>query len=255
MPEPMPYGKVLVVDDVETNRQVAQGLLGLYKIGVETVDSGRAALEKVKSGQVYDIIFMDHMMPDMNGIETTKILRSMGYDHPIVALSANALVGQAEVFFKSGLDAFIPKPIQTERLDAVLVKFIKSRYEDDIEDTEVDVEDTIDSIDTDAEVSDYYDRPEIQSLMRQDFIENQKNSMVELHNALEERDFESASRVAHTLKSLARYMKAEALTESALNIEIALANCETLGLSADVLWALEEEFTKVLKEVEADLLA
>jgi CheY-like chemotaxis protein/HPt (histidine-containing phosphotransfer) domain-containing protein len=92
---------------------------------VDTSLSGIEAVEKVKSGQKYDIIFMDHMMPKMDGIEATNIIRGMGYTKPIVALTANAVVGQAEIFLQNGIDAFIPKPIDTRQLNQILNKFIR----------------------------------------------------------------------------------------------------------------------------------
>ena len=125
--EPMPYGSVLIVDDVETNIYVATGLMTPYKLKIDSADSGFAAIEKVKSGEVYDIIFMDHMMPQMDGIETTQIIRSTGYDQPIVALTANAVAGQAEVFLNNGFDDFISKPIDVRQLNAVLNKHVRDK--------------------------------------------------------------------------------------------------------------------------------
>lgn len=125
--EPMPYGRVLVVDDVGTNLYVAEESLLPYKLAVETVTSGELAVEKIKDGQVYDIIFMDHMMPGIDGIEATNIIRSMGYKHPIVALTANALSGVSELFMKNGFDAFISKPIDLNQLDNCLLRFIRDK--------------------------------------------------------------------------------------------------------------------------------
>jgi signal transduction histidine kinase/CheY-like chemotaxis protein len=125
--DPMPYGNVLVVDDVETNLYVAKGLLSPYELSIETANSGFDAIDKIKSGVVYDIIFMDHMMPKMDGIEATKILREMGYNGNIVALTANAIVGQAEMFMKNGFDDFISKPIDIRQLNAVLNKMIRDK--------------------------------------------------------------------------------------------------------------------------------
>jgi CheY-like chemotaxis protein/HPt (histidine-containing phosphotransfer) domain-containing protein/anti-sigma regulatory factor (Ser/Thr protein kinase) len=123
----MPYGRVLIVDDMESNLYVAKGLLAPYEIQVDTALSGFEAINKVKSGQVYDIIFMDHMMPRMDGIEATKILREMGYSRPIVALTANAVTGQAEMFLQNGLDEFISKPVDTRQLNQVLNKLIRDK--------------------------------------------------------------------------------------------------------------------------------
>ncbi|MCL2617220.1 MAG: response regulator, partial [Defluviitaleaceae bacterium] len=121
----MPYGRVLVVDDVESNLYVAKGLMLPYKLAIETVESGSAAIAKVKNGNVYDIIFMDHMMPEMDGIEAVKIIRECGYDHPIVALTANTVIGQAEIFIQQGFSGFISKPIDPNLLDKYLHMFIR----------------------------------------------------------------------------------------------------------------------------------
>jgi PAS domain S-box-containing protein len=126
--EYMPYGRVLVVDDVETNLYVARGLMAPYGLSIEIAVSGFDTVEKIKNGASYDIIFMDHFMPKMDGIETTRILRGMGYTLPIIALTANALIGQAEMFMENGFDGFISKPIDIRQLNASLNKFIRDKY-------------------------------------------------------------------------------------------------------------------------------
>jgi len=130
--EPMPYGSVLVVDDVETNLFVAVGLLSPYKLRIETADSGISAIDRVHTaisrGITYDIIFMDHMMPDMDGIETTAKLRELGYKGVIVALTANALVGNEEMFVQKGFDGFISKPVDIRRLNVVLNSYVRDRH-------------------------------------------------------------------------------------------------------------------------------
>ena len=126
--EPMPYGSVLIVDDVEINIYVAQGLLSSYELKIDTAASGFAAIKKIKDGKIYDVIFMDHMMPNLDGIETTKILRGMGYTNPIVALTANAVAGQSEIFFGNGFDDFISKPIDIRQMNVVLNKLIRDKH-------------------------------------------------------------------------------------------------------------------------------
>jgi CheY-like chemotaxis protein len=123
----MPYGKVLVVDDIETNLYVAIGLLAPYKIQTETAASGFAAIELVKAGNAYDVIFMDHMMPKMDGVEATRRIRELGYTLPIVALTANAVVGQANIFIQNGFDDFISKPIDIRQLNAILNRLIRDK--------------------------------------------------------------------------------------------------------------------------------
>jgi CheY-like chemotaxis protein len=126
--EHMPYGSVLVVDDVYTNLYVAEGLLGLYHLKIETADSGFAAIRKAENGGVYDIIFMDHMMPHMDGIETTRKMRDMGYKGAIVALTANAIVGNDAMFMQNGFDGFISKPIDVRQLNEILSKFVRDKH-------------------------------------------------------------------------------------------------------------------------------
>jgi signal transduction histidine kinase/DNA-binding response OmpR family regulator len=125
--EHMPYGRVLITDDVETNLYVAKGLMAPYGLKIDLATSGFEALDKIKEGNVYDIIFMDHMMPKMDGMETTKLIRELGYTRPIVALTANAIAGQAEMFLKNGFDGFISKPIDIRQLNVSLNKLIRDK--------------------------------------------------------------------------------------------------------------------------------
>jgi signal transduction histidine kinase/DNA-binding response OmpR family regulator len=127
MREYMPYGSVLVVDDVESNLYVARGMLVPYGLNIDTAESALEAIEKIKDGNIYNVIFMDHMMPRMDGVEAVKIIRGMGYTHPIVALTANALAGQSEMFIANGFDGYISKPIDSRELNAVLNNFIRDK--------------------------------------------------------------------------------------------------------------------------------
>jgi len=122
---PMTYGKILIVDDVETNIHVAVGLLKLYRLQIDTAMSGAEVIRKIEDGNKYDVILMDHMMPEMNGMEVTHRLREMMYTAPIVALTANAVAGQADMFLRNGFDYFISKPIDIRQLDAMLNKFVR----------------------------------------------------------------------------------------------------------------------------------
>jgi len=124
--EHMPYGKVLVVDDIESNLYVATCMLTPYRLQVETAGDGFEAVKKVKDGNIYDIIFMDHMMPGLNGIDAMKAIRETGYLKPIVALTANAVSGQEEIFIESGFDGFISKPIDSRELNQYLIGFIRN---------------------------------------------------------------------------------------------------------------------------------
>jgi len=102
-------------------------LMTPYGLKIDSADSGFAAIEKIKNGYSYDIVFMDHMMPQMDGIEATQKLRGMGYTQPIVALTANAVSGQADIFLGNGFDDFISKPIDVRQLNTVLNRFIRDK--------------------------------------------------------------------------------------------------------------------------------
>jgi len=130
--EPMPYGNVLIVDDVEMNIYVAMGLMAPYGLTIDSADSGMEAIRKIERGNTYDIIFMDHMMPKMDGVEATKIIRDMGYSGPIVALTANAVTGQADSFLKNGFDDFISKPVDLRHLNTILNRLIRDKQPPEI---------------------------------------------------------------------------------------------------------------------------
>jgi signal transduction histidine kinase/CheY-like chemotaxis protein len=126
----MPYGKILVVDDMVSNLDVAVLLTKPYCLQIDTALSGFEAIEKVKCGQEYDIIFMDHMMPKMDGIAATRQIRELNYQLPIVALTANAIVGQADLFLDNGFDGFISKPIDIRQLDDLLNRLVRDKHKE-----------------------------------------------------------------------------------------------------------------------------
>ena len=115
--------KVLVVDDNEVNIVVAQGLLEPYEMQLFAAYSAEECFDMIQH-QAFDIIFMDHMMPAMDGFEATKILRERGVTTPIIALTANAIAGAREMYLASGFDAYISKPIDPRELDKVLGAFL-----------------------------------------------------------------------------------------------------------------------------------
>ncbi len=120
-------GRVLVVDDNELNCDVAKGILNILGIEADTISSGRKCLSLLQAGKQYDIIFMDHMMPEMDGVETLHAIRKMGgifKDLPIVLLTANAVSGVRDEMIEEGFDDFLSKPIDIEDLQRVLIKFL-----------------------------------------------------------------------------------------------------------------------------------
>lgn len=118
-----PKARVLIVDDNAINLQVAVGLMQPYKMQVLTVESGQDAIRMLNSKD-FDLVFMDHMMPEMDGMEATHIIRSREEEYykklPIVALTANAVGGARESFMENGFSGFLAKPIELNALDRVL---------------------------------------------------------------------------------------------------------------------------------------
>ncbi|MCL1814229.1 MAG: transporter substrate-binding domain-containing protein [Treponema sp.] len=133
----LPYARVLVVDDVQTNHAVAKGIMKPYKMIVDSVMSGQEAVDLISRAEMhYDAIFMDHMMPGMDGVEAAKLIRELdtGYarDIPIIALTANAVPGIEELFLANGFNAFMTKPINVNVLNTVLNKWVRDEAKDEI---------------------------------------------------------------------------------------------------------------------------
>ena len=121
--------RVLIVDDNQTNLDAAKGMMKPYGIKTDCVDSGQKAVAAITAGHFrYNAIFMDYMMPDMDGIETVRVIRNIGTEYalkvPIIALTANAAAVNEEMFLKYGFQAFLEKPIDILRLDEVMEKWV-----------------------------------------------------------------------------------------------------------------------------------
>ena len=248
-PVPMPYGRVLVVDDIDTNIYVAKGLLNLYKLQVESCDSGIAAINLVKNGQVYDIIFMDQMMPEMNGTEATKVLRGMGYSRPIVALTANALVGVAEEYLKNGFDGFLSKPIQSAHLNGVLTKFIKEKYEKEDPKKISEAESTPREADVPS-MDEFLMQPEMQAQIREDFLESQADVIRRVSSAVLIHDIETAHRLVHTLKGVALLLFEEKLADACEVVEKVYKAGKLPEVNA--IMNLEKEFAKTYEKIKTE---
>jgi CheY-like chemotaxis protein len=122
-----PEARVLVVDDIEINIEIAQFLLeSTFSIAADSALSGEDALRKCALRK-YDVIFMDHMMPEMDGIETIRRLRmseSINRSTMVVALTANAISGIDEMFYKNGFNGFVSKPMDVGELSKTLFSLL-----------------------------------------------------------------------------------------------------------------------------------
>jgi signal transduction histidine kinase/DNA-binding response OmpR family regulator len=129
----IPYAKVLVVDDVATNLDLARGILKPYGMTVDCVGSGRAAIALVRKEETrYNAIFMDHMMPGMDGLEAARIIRNeIDSDYartvPIIALTANAIIGNEKLFLNNGFQDFLTKPIDILKMNDAINRWVRDK--------------------------------------------------------------------------------------------------------------------------------
>jgi signal transduction histidine kinase/CheY-like chemotaxis protein/HPt (histidine-containing phosphotransfer) domain-containing protein len=210
----MPYGCVLVVDDVATNLYVAEGLLKPFGIKVTTASSGFEAIDIINSGKTFDIIFMDHMMPEMDGIETVKKIRELGYTKPITALTANAIVGNEAVFKESGFDDFISKPIDIRDLTRILQIFIRDRHPEEAT-PQLRAEDT----------------ETVNPRLYEVFLKDVKNAVKALPEQFESGDFKSLAITAHGMKAAAANAREYKVSEIAKAVELAAKEDDKVAVS------------------------
>ena len=123
-----PKAHILLVDDNEMNRKVGKALLEPFRMNIDTATNGREAVEKVLNNK-YDIVFMDHMMPEMDGIEATKEIRKQDDEYykslPIVALTANATSEAQELFLKEQMNDFVAKPIKMDEITKCIRRWLR----------------------------------------------------------------------------------------------------------------------------------
>ncbi|MCL2179739.1 MAG: ATP-binding protein [Treponema sp.] len=206
-----PNARILVVDDNEINLKTVEALLGLFDIKSKTVSSGREAINLVQR-EDFDIVLMDHMMPDMDGIETTSGIRKLGgkfADLIIIALTANAIYGAQEMFLSNGFNGFISKPVHTDEFKKLLTKWLP---EDKIAPViQSDIEDLLKNADAMF----------LESIKKM-FAKNNRDKHDEIVKALNIGDLKLAHRLAHTLKSNAAAIGKTGLQSAAADIEKSL---------------------------------
>ncbi|MCL2049701.1 MAG: response regulator [Defluviitaleaceae bacterium] len=234
--EPMPYGRVLVVDDVSGCLFVMQGILGFYEIQTDTATTGYGAIEKIMAGNVYDIIFMDHIMPDLDGVHATKAIREMGYTRPIVALTANTF-SQEEDYINHGFDGYISKPLDPKKLDEILHRFVQNVQPQEILDTvatrkKPKVQKT--------EKTDTYS--EIKSELRLSFVRKHKHVFTEITEALSNGEHRTARWLLDAIKNAAGMVGEPILANIAADTDMAIARGE---IPARLLEMLNRELTTV----------
>ena len=231
-----PGASVLVTDDNEFNLKVASGLLSLMDIEAETADSGLKAIELIKQKD-YDIIFMDHMMPEMDGVETVHEIRKMGGKYlklPIVALTANAIGNAREMFIENGFNEFISKPIEVSKLYETVEKLlppemIRTQAAGGVKQARMGREETL------------------RRKSAVTFVKENLDTYERMTASLETGDIKTAHRMAHTIKSSAGYLGRKELQEAAFSIEESLQDGKA-GCSPDQLAVFKTELENALSE-------
>ncbi len=225
----MPKAHVMIVDDSFMNLKVIEGLLKPYRIRVTTALSGREALEKLVSRD-YDFIFMDHMMPEMDGVETLNRIRSRDIPYyknvPVVALTANAVTGAREMFLEQGFTDFISKPVEISGLEKILKKYVpkeKITYTDEDESLQADEQNAAGSL----VIGDLNVK---KGLLYCGSVENYQNvlnvhatngpdNIDKIRRLFEDKDITNYTIYIHALKSSMASIGAETLSEMAKEME------------------------------------
>ena len=222
--------KVLVVDDNKINLKVAERLLRDYNISVETANSGSECIDKVLDGKIYDLIFMDIMMPKMTGIETLENLKNIvGFKMPVVALTADVISGMEEKYIKEGFDDCLAKPIVEEELYYMLRKFLKESQDTTNTVTTEDLnsndshnvkllEDNRINVAAGLEL---LKDMEMYEMTLEEFYNELQNKLSELKGYKESGNMDDYAILAHALKTEARYVGCNELGDLAYEHELA----------------------------------
>lgn len=258
-----PDASVLVVDDNPMNLKVIEGLLRPYLINVHVAGNGRQALEMMGSLQI-DMVFMDHMMPEMDGIETFRELRrkpgAFFRNVPVIALTANAIGGARDMFMIEGFSDYITKPIELSSLERVLCRFIPNekiiKYSDIAEheymEEAVSVSDkelNIEGVDVQlgigycsGNIEDYIDIVKI-------YHEIGVKRIDEIRQFFNEKDWENYTILVHSLKSTSLNIGAVKLSKMAKRLESA-AKSKDENVIAEENDAVLSEYERVIEAIK-----
>lgn len=270
--------KTLIVDDEPMNLMVAEGIFKDYQMRVTTAESGSQAIE-ICEQEDFDLIFLDHMMPEMDGVETLKRLRKIhadtGRELTVIAFTANAVSGAREMFLREGFDEFVSKPIETLELERILrkvlpksaISFVDENYKkgSKLADTKKQEEGTSagQMLDEHAE-EDKISRIERAGIHTQSgiqycngdkefyvelltkFAKDAKRKKTEINNFFKQEDWGNYAILVHALKSNAKMVGADSLSENAKNLEMAAKN-QDAGYVREHHEALLAEYRQVVQ--------
>jgi len=269
-----PKARVLIVDDNRVNLDVAKGLLSEFKMEIVTAESGMECLEILKADQAFDIVFMDHMMPKMDGVECLMEIRKLDgafyKEVPVVVLTANAVVGMKKRFEEAGFQDYISKPIRMKDMESILMQFIPQEKQQKRNDESVSVDEGLQTseagVEHAKESSDHkipgvdFEKgleivagsEELYMEILKIYLEEGDRLTKEFDQYIEEMDVENYTIFIHGLKSASRNIGAMELGEMA-------ATQEAFGHAKDetsIMQGIEEvacRYRQLLKDIKAYL--
>jgi len=222
-----PDARVLIVDDNAVNLTVAEGLLEPLKMQIDTALSGREAIGKI-SVYPYDLVLMDHMMPELDGIETVHIIRRFHkeYDNiPIIALTANAMDGMKDMFLNEGMNDFIAKPIEFRTLISKVKKWLPAEkiqradpLENSVEDRNPENEIVVGDLDTKLAMGLFGSEKVFWNVLKEYYRVIDKKSEL-IKQLMEKEDWAGYTIEVHALKSASKQVGAVSLSEKAAELE------------------------------------
>lgn len=253
-----PNARLLVIDDTAVNLSVFKNLLKQTKVQIDTAINGDEGIVLYKKN-CYDVIFLDHMMPDKDGIETLREMKAIADNPnsktPVVCLTANAISGMREKYINAGFDDYIAKPIDPQKLENLLIEYIPKDkiipVSDVNEEEDVVIPDFLRKIDgLDINVGIMHcgnQRSYIDTLKT--YIDNAKDNTEEIEKYWKARDIKNTSVKIHSLKSASRVIGAVDLGDFAARLEEA-GEAGDIGALENEIQALLTDYRHLVKELE-----
>ena len=250
--------RILVVDDTKVNLDVIRNLLKNTRINIDTAGSGEEALELVRENR-YDIVFLDHLMPGMDGTETLRRMQeledNLSSGAPVIALTANALSGAREEYLKAGFKDYLSKPINSKKLEDMLFYYIsQEKLRTRSEASSLLPAWITESGDIDAEEGlKNCSNEETYMIVLESFYEVIGENSDEIEDYYRKEDWENYTIKVHGLKSSAKTIGAVALSERAAALEQAGLNSDvdTIKRDTDKLLSQYRSFIKILAPLSA----
>jgi len=254
-----PDAKILVVDDTPMNLTVVKGLLRQTKVQIETAESGAQCLNLVEKNH-YDIIFLDHRMPNMDGVETLAAMKEMptnkNVETPVISLTANAISGAREQYIAAGFQDYLTKPIDSNKLEQMMIKYlppekvkISTGEASEVEEIKIPAEfENLPGIDAVAGIKNCGSEDDYRNALKV-FANSISTGAEEIEKFFDNQDWKNYTTKVHALKSTSRIIGATELSELAKNLEDAgnAQNISEIKNSTPKLLELYRNFDAVLE--------